>query len=158
MHARFLLVHLPSEEDRRRAFDGLFSIADRRLVLPEWNWEVLQPISHPVLGMLKKLSIFETPGKYDNDQINPTVIGEGPSLTFAELQPGRYETIFQDGFRSARLEIQPYGGLLRVRFIRGLFMKSKTGTLETHKWTILSCAPDKKVEELLHEELQFEGQ
>lgn len=82
---------------------------------------------------------------------------ETVASTFGELQPGRYEVTFRDERRTALLEIQPHSGSVRVRFLRGHPVNSKTGALGKHAWTILPCAPDKGIEDFLHEELWFEG-
>ena len=80
------------------------------------------------------------------------------NCTFGNLPNGRYETTFRDKTnpsRSAHLEIMPYGGILRVRWLGGAAVMSLSGQLKTHWWTSLAAHTDESVEELLYSSLQF---
>lgn len=57
VHSRFLLMHLPSEEKRRKALGGMLSIADRYVVLLEYNWRTMEAPSVPAVDTFKKLSL-----------------------------------------------------------------------------------------------------
>ena len=57
VHSRFLLMHLSSNEKRRKALAGMLSIADRYVLLLEYNWRTMEAPFVPEVDAFKKLSL-----------------------------------------------------------------------------------------------------
>jgi hypothetical protein len=80
------------------------------------------------------------------------------SCTFGDLPQGRYEMTFRvktNPSRSAQLEIMPYGGVLRVRWLGGAAVATLVGKVEKRKWTLLGACSDYTIDELLYYSLRF---
>lgn len=103
-------------------------------------------------------SFFTNPVQDEEESVTSRIRRVDSNCALGDLPPGRYETTFtnkRDPERSAQLELQPYDGKLRVRWLGGQRVESDTGMLEKHRWTFLSGDSSKPVEELLYEKLKF---